>query len=164
MDALGAPGTPPGGRYPGSPRSARLMTPRHYSRALPHICSPKAPVGAKHARAVLSQTLDDVHWGLAAKSLVGTHRKGKRNEWIRDITERDLPPWSMRGGMGASPKPMSPRTRRVQSLGTGKYCLHSDEHVSKHLAQRYARTPHHRTRPVAPRGVDTQGAGRWGAG
>jgi hypothetical protein len=129
------------------------MTPRHYSRALPHICSPKAPVGAKHARAVLSQTLDDVHWGLAAKSLVGTHRKGKRNEWIRDITERDLPPWSMRGGMGASPKPMSPRTRRVQSLGTGKYCLHSDEHVSKHLAQRYARTPHHRTRPVAPRGV-----------
>ena len=114
------------------------MTPRHYSRALPHICSPKAPVGAKHARAVLSQTLDDVHWGLAAKSLVGAHRKGKKNAWMRDIAQLALPPWSMRAGMGSSPtKPMSPRTRRVhQSLGAGDYCLHSDEHVSKHLAQR----------------------------
>jgi hypothetical protein len=115
-----------------------MMTPRHYSRALPQICSPKAPVGEQHARAVLSQTLDDVHWGLAAKSLVGSHRKGKKNEWMRDIAQLDLPPWSMRAGMGSSPtKTMSPRTRRVhQSLGTGDYCLHSDEHVSKHLAQR----------------------------
>ena len=34
------------------------------------ICSPKAPMGEQHAVEVLSQTLDDVHWGLAAKSLV----------------------------------------------------------------------------------------------
>ena len=65
---------------------------------------------------------------------------------MREIYGLDLPPWSMRGGMsrdaaggpgGGERKPATPRSgRRVQSLGAGQYCLHSDEHVSKHLAQR----------------------------
>lgn len=149
-----ADGLPMSPHTPRTPRSARSTTPR---RALPRLPAVAAATGDMDARQQLHQTLDDMHWGLAAKSLVGSHRKGKKNDWMRGIYELDLPPWSMRGaGMARdAAKPMTPRSRRVQqSLGTGNYCLHSDEHVSKHLAQRYAHgrapAPSTSPRPTPP--------------
>ena len=119
--------------------SPRARTPRERSRLLPRL----PPVGgtidvdASAAQEALHRRLDDMHYGLEAKTLMGTHRRGRKTELMREIDDLDLPPWSARkaAGKAGAERARSPR-RRVQALGSGEFCLHSDEHVSRRLAQR----------------------------
>ena len=93
--------------------------------------------GLARQRRVQPRRLDDMHYGLEAKTLMGTHRRGRKTELMREIDDLDLPPWSARkaAGKAGAERARSPR-RRVQALGSGEFCLHSDEHVSRRLAQR----------------------------
>lgn len=100
---------------------------------------------SESARESIHGRLDAVHLGVAATTLLGRHRIGTRNEWMREIQTLDMPPpsvslaeMSQTVGAGGAHRQAAGRTprRRGVKLGSGRLTLLSGEHLSRHMEQR----------------------------